>query len=412
MDIRSEDFRILSLCTGGGGLDLGVELALPGARTVCRVEREAFAAEAVGAAVAEGCMDEAPLWSDVLTFDGKPWRRRVHCITAGYPCQPFSVAGKRLGKSDPRHLWPEVRRIISEVEPPFVFLENVPGHIVLGLDEVIGALSEIGYDAAWLPVSASEVGASQRRTRLFILAHRRSDGWRSAARGQRREQAQDDRRALDDAQGDPRHGNVTESERGGVGQSEVQNRGECGDVAHVDRLAWSTDGRESDASAVGRHESARTGEAMGDADGARQQRCEQCGACECAEQSPHGPAAEPGLPLFPPGPNDVSGWSRALGLDPMLIPADGNLWLWTVARRNLGLPPVGDAVRRRNGRRGGMARGLDQEAVSAVKSEVRRLADGLANRADQLRLLGNGVVSLQAAYALRTLAAAAGWRLT
>ena len=140
--MAARPFHILSLCTGGGGLDLGMELAVPATRVVCCVEREAYCGAVLDARMEEQALADAPVWTDLRTFDGRPWRGKVHCITAGYPCQPFSVAGKRLGTDDPRHIWPDVRRIIGEVGPEYVFLENVAGHIVLGLDAVLGSLAE------------------------------------------------------------------------------------------------------------------------------------------------------------------------------------------------------------------------------------------------------------------------------
>ena len=136
------------LCSGGGGLDLGLELALGSLRTVCWVEWEAFAIEYLAAAMEAGCLVQAPVWTDLRTFDGRAWRGVVDCLTAGYPCQPFSVAGKRRGEDDPRHLWPHVCRVIGEVEPAIVFLENVPGHLSLGFEQVACDLQAMGYAVA------------------------------------------------------------------------------------------------------------------------------------------------------------------------------------------------------------------------------------------------------------------------
>lgn len=160
----------LSLCSGGAGLDLGLELLLGDFRTVCWVEWEAFAIEFLASRMEAECLPQAPLYTDVRTFDGKPWRGIVDSITAGYPCQPFSLAGKRLGEDDPRHLWPHVARIISEVEPRVVFLENVSGHLSLGYEQVEADLQGLGYKVTPGLFTASEIGASQKRERLFILA--------------------------------------------------------------------------------------------------------------------------------------------------------------------------------------------------------------------------------------------------
>src|SRR5205807_577806 len=100
---------------------LGVRLAVPNARVVCFVEREATALEVLAARMEDGCLDEAPIWSDLGSFDGKPWRGKVDCVTAGLPCQPFSVVGRKRGVNDQRHLFPAVRRIIAGVEPEWCF---------------------------------------------------------------------------------------------------------------------------------------------------------------------------------------------------------------------------------------------------------------------------------------------------
>ena len=162
--------RILSLCTGYGGLDLGLELCSPSSQVVCYVEREAYAAANLVARMEEQDLDNGPIWDDVKTFDGKPWRGAVDCVTAGYPCQPFSVAGNKLGTADPRHLWPDITRIIGEVRPQFCFFENVANHLNMGFDTVSRDLQEMGYSVAAALVTAAEVGAPHKRERLFIMA--------------------------------------------------------------------------------------------------------------------------------------------------------------------------------------------------------------------------------------------------
>ena len=165
--------NVLSLCAGVGGLDLGVELATGGiARTVCFVEREAHAAAILASRMEEELLAPAPIWSDLTTFDGREWRGVVDCVAAGYPCQPFSTAGRRAGVDDPRHLWPHVARIIRETGADWAFLENVPGHLSLGFDKVCRELQGMGFVVAAGLFSAAEVGASHRRERLFVLAHR------------------------------------------------------------------------------------------------------------------------------------------------------------------------------------------------------------------------------------------------
>lgn len=162
----------MALCAGAGGLELGLRIALgDGYRCVVYVEREAYAAATLVARMADEALDTAPVWDDVVTFDGRPWRGSVDLVSAGFSCQPWSVAGKQLGVEDERWIWPDLARIIREVGPEWVFLENVPGLVRGGLEHVLGDLAESGFDAEWDVLSAAEVGATQLRERLYILAH-------------------------------------------------------------------------------------------------------------------------------------------------------------------------------------------------------------------------------------------------
>mgnify|MGYP001577111449 CR=1 FL=1 len=164
---------VLSLCSGAGGLDLGLRLACD-ARSVGYVERDAYAAAVLVARMADAGLEEAPIWDDIATFDGRPWRGVVDIVAAGFPCQPVSVAGKRLAQEDDRWLWPEIARVVRDVAPGWVFLENVRGLLSANdgaaFGEVLGDLARLGFDAEWGVFSAAEVGAPHRRERVFILA--------------------------------------------------------------------------------------------------------------------------------------------------------------------------------------------------------------------------------------------------
>lgn len=129
--------RSLALCAGIGGLDLGVRLARPDHRLVGVVERQAYCAAVLVARMADASMDQAPIWSDLRTFDPAPWVGAVDLVTAGFPCQPVSVAGKRLAQNDPRWLWPEVWRIARGVRCRYLFVENVPGLLSAGFADVL-----------------------------------------------------------------------------------------------------------------------------------------------------------------------------------------------------------------------------------------------------------------------------------
>lgn len=117
-----------------------------------------------------------PNYGDIKSID---WTKlkQIDILTAGYPCQPFSVAGKRRGKNDQRHIWPYIKDAIRTLRPRWVILENVKGHLSLGFDQVLGDLAEIGYDARWKIVRAGEVGAPHHRRRLFIVAYPINREW-------------------------------------------------------------------------------------------------------------------------------------------------------------------------------------------------------------------------------------------
>ena len=170
MDTTKELPTLLSLCSGYGGIERGLELAGFRHRIIAYVEIEAFAIANLVAKMEEGKLAPSPIWSNLKTLPVEPFRGRVDLLTGGYPCQPFSAAGKRAGKDDPRHLWPYISDIIRAVRPVRCFFENVEGHISLGLREVISDLERLGYKTAWGIFSATEVGAPHRRKRVYILA--------------------------------------------------------------------------------------------------------------------------------------------------------------------------------------------------------------------------------------------------
>lgn len=166
----------LSLCTGYGGIDLGLARVISNLRTVAYCEREAAAIELLLSRMEGGQLDAAPIWTDLRSFPWEAFSDRVDILSGGYPCQPFSAAGKRLGAEDERHLWPAIADGIRILRPRVCFFENVEGHISLGLREVIAELEGLGYRTAWGIFSAAEVGAPHQRKRVFIMAVSRSIG--------------------------------------------------------------------------------------------------------------------------------------------------------------------------------------------------------------------------------------------
>jgi DNA (cytosine-5)-methyltransferase 1 len=163
----------LALFAGAGGGILGGHLL--GWRTVCAVEWEQYPASVLCARQNDGLLPPFPIWDDVQTFDGKPWRGIVDVVSGGFPCQDLSAAGNGKGLDGERSgLWKEMGRIIGEVRPRYVFVENSPMLINNGLGRVLGDLSKLGFDAKWGIVGADFVGAPHRRERFWLVAYSRS----------------------------------------------------------------------------------------------------------------------------------------------------------------------------------------------------------------------------------------------
>jgi len=164
-----EQLNELALFAGAGGGILGGKLL--GWRTVCAVEWDGYARDVLVARQNDGCLEAFPIWDDIQTFDGKPWRGRVDVVSGGFPCQDISAAGKGAGIEGERSgMWKHMARIIGEVLPQFVFVENSPMLVGRGLSTVLADLAEMGYDAEWGIVGAHHVSAPHRRDRIWIVA--------------------------------------------------------------------------------------------------------------------------------------------------------------------------------------------------------------------------------------------------
>lgn len=188
--------RELALFAGAGGGILGGYLL--GWRTVCAVEQDAYAACVLVQRQNEGILPAFPIWDDVRTFDGKPWRGCVDVVSGGFPCQDISAAGRGAGIDGERSgLWGEMARIVSEVRPRFVFVENSPLLVRRGLSRVLGDLTALGYDCRWGVVGAVDAGAPHQRHRIWIVANAEGFGWRSGFQ-------------QDERQGQSANGSITE----------------------------------------------------------------------------------------------------------------------------------------------------------------------------------------------------------
>lgn len=152
----------------GGGI-LGGKLL--GWRTIGAVEIDQYARDVLLHQQRQGNLEPFPVWDDICTFDGRPWRGLVDVVSGGFPCQDISAAGKGVGISGARSgLWAEMHRIVCEVRPRYVFVENSPMLVSRGLGRVLGDLAASGYDACWFVLGAADVGAPHRRDRIWILA--------------------------------------------------------------------------------------------------------------------------------------------------------------------------------------------------------------------------------------------------
>jgi len=167
----------ISLCSGYDGIGRGLERVIPNLRTIAHCEIEAYAIANLIAKMEEGQLDACPVFTDLKQFPFRELRGKVTILSAGFPCQPFSSAGKRQATEDPRHLWPWIANGVSAMRPKYCFFENVPGIISAKtadgesvLKYVLRDLEQRGYRVETGIFSAEEVGAPHQRKRVFILA--------------------------------------------------------------------------------------------------------------------------------------------------------------------------------------------------------------------------------------------------
>jgi len=392
----------LALFAGGGGLELGLKLAL-GDRYKCVafVERsiEAAAVLATNMERPEAGLDKGVIWDDVTTFTGdivSPFVDNIDIMSAGFPCQPWSVAGSRRKTDDDRWLWPHIFRLVREIRPRNIFLENVPGLLHGGIEHVLGDLASVGFDAEWISVRASDVGAPHRRERVFILANSTSERPREAGRYIERPstRATSDRTALGitsssgrstgrhrEREHEVRHDrngqDQEDIELRGVGQSRTGEGSEAlGNTSVEGRQGKNsirqpkrfTEGRSEldntnsqrlEGGARARAKETRSGQTVGTMGNANSQRRRTQGD---SELTPAGIGGGCRPFPWPPSPGSTEDWREVIEVRPDLAPA--------------------------------------------VKPEVRGMDDGVARglaRTQQLRILGNGVVPQQAALAFQIL---------
>ena len=360
----------IELFAGVGMLGVGLRAGLAHlgveTRTVCYLERESYPASVMAARMEDGALDDAPIWSDVCTFDARAWRGAVDCVIGGFPCQDLSLAGRRAGLDGKRSgLFFELLRIAEDSGARYLFLENVGGIASATatvvdeeegeLDEraaarVLGELADRGWDAEWLTLSASDVGASHGRERWFCWAWRKVDDSTSSRRDGARERAEAN---IGSRECVPCAGREDVADTENIGYTirpHIEQQRPAGEQGPDDDI---------------RREPVGLCATVADASSQRQQRPE-LGTARSGNrggQEAHGPTEQLRRPLFAPGPADAA-WPDILARWPWLAPA------------------------------------IDKTAESVLHG----MADGLADRshdcrAQRLKCVGNGVVALQAAAA-------------
>lgn len=339
---------------------MGIMLAEPNFHTRCYVEWEEYPRSSIIAGQRAGYLEPAPIWDDVTTFDAKPYEGFIDTILAGYPCQPFSQAGQRKGENDERHLWPDIARIIQEIKPTWIILENVAGHITLGLEAVLRELRNMGFTVAVSVFTAAETGATHERKRIVIVAHSHSNGQRTAQLQAQQTSGATINRSCDI-----------------VDNTECNGRNPGRHGHH----------REND-----RHKLNAAGCAMAHPTQPRSQRKRPNGSEIGREKQNGSIGLRCGTGIFPPTPNDKDGWADVIAVSPDFAPTASIGDIAHQARRVAQMVAQGDLEERQ------------------AESYLRRMVDGLAQRAQSLKLCGNGVHPLAIAHAWRTLSTAHGLR--
>lgn len=413
----------LSLCSGYEGIGLGLRRVLPNLREIAYVEREGFPVANLVAKMESGELDAAPVFTDVKTFPYGKFRGCVDILSGGFPCQPFSAAGKRKATEDPRHLFPYIRDGIRDCQPRIVFLENVEGIISAKtadgesiLHYVLRELEGLGYRATAGIFSAEEVGAPHQRKRVFIMAYRnsvrhdgrelsdRDGGWslpkqaqprpeQPLVRGEAEGCSRDARTELDDS----RLQRQEESEQQAAGleqsseelgnasdlrlqQSSADSRKTGTDQSGEERRMYESQGASSlseyGPQSQGSQELANTEGSQSGFKTERQRREDSSGGGEeKLSDSDH-----KGFPRRNESPEgNPQGREAQAGQH---TPLDAGLDLW-VSRPN---EPQ-----------------YEWEEPRVVESQLGRTVNGNASRVDRLRLLGNGVVPATASKAFVTL---------
>jgi DNA (cytosine-5)-methyltransferase 1 len=348
---KKENLNELALFAGAGGGILGGKLL--GWRTVCAVEWEPYPASVLVARQNEGLLPPFPIWDDVQTFDGKPWRGIVDVVSGGFPCQDISAAGKGAGIDGERSgMWGHMARIIGEVRPRYVFVENSPMLVTRGLERVLGDLTALGYDTKWTVMGAADVGANHKRDRIWIVGKVSNPMCG-------RSQKQTDKQILESKRGSQLH------------PSQPGNTSEMADTSEL----FSNGGNDNSRISLGREAQSESGNDCGSKNVAHSRL--QRGKARTSDSQ----GGQEGKPAI----IDNSGYNLAHTEN------GGDVWRqWQ----------LGFAQQEHNS--GGGSTNGRREWWEA-EPNVGRVANGVAARVDRLKAIGNGQVPLCAATAWRML---------
>ena len=381
----------VSLCSGYDGIGIGLKRAIPNLRTIAHVEIETYAVANLIAKMEAGQLDACPVFSDLKTFPYRELRNRVTILSAGFPCQPFSSAGKRQATEDPRHLYPWIADGITAMRPRYVLLENVEGIISAKtgdgesvLKYVLGDLESRGYTCTWGVFSASEVGAPHQRKRVFILAEL------SDTECQRRTELQT-------------KGEHTSKSQPVCFSKERRTKQELGNSSSVGSCGGSTDenGQQSEVFGSGL-ESTEVGNAKHDGSSTTQDRRSVSSKQEEGRMQELEGRCEQSQTQYPARPGEEQyEWE-----EPRVVAN-------SKSERSHGIEKEVKQERRECIEQGNEIRSMHESSscftgkveprVTETQSELGGAVNGTSYRVDRLRLLGNGVVPDTCELAFKTL---------
>ena len=391
MDI-TKTITHLSLCSGYEGIGLGLRRVLPNLREIAYVEREGFPVANLVAKMEEGKLDAAPVFTDVKTFAYRKFRGCVDILSGGFPCQPFSAAGKRQATEDPRHLFPYIARGIKACKPRIVFLENVQGILscktVDGepvLQYVLRTLEEMDYRATAGIFSAEEVGAPHQRKRVFIMGYAKSkcdglnktkqEGRDTLSRSSKKLGYTTSSRCSESRNGENSRAtgegeiNIRNGERGQTERWMQESQRGCNATTELAHSCYKgLQGDELDTTHYGRNSK---------------------------PERTHGSATQCGAQEWPSRPSE-----RQHDWEAPRVVSDSK-GKQSASRDNRGESDSSSESEQIEPRRGN-SRSL-RKSDGQVKSRLGGAANGSTDRVDRLRLLGNGVVPATAATAFKVL---------